>query len=377
MEASELKEIIKDKIKSIYGEEFEFSLLELKKNDLILITPFIDNENNLIEIGIFFKEPEKIIISDLGKIKSYLRQLVIKDNKNKLNCSNLNLPNHIGTNRNNVSKKNNSDFDNLEISGAGLNEFYKITTDYENIGSNIKRLLRLLQKIYSLKTNYEKNKIEDSKIILKENINFKYYLKNNFDLNIDKKNNYESISDYESRKVNDYKNNFKYNNISNNHNVRTGKANINRIIDDKVNIDKINTFNSGTDDIKEKNFKDKFINLLRSLNINYKENLDINGISGDKKNFDFVLFGKINKYINLISNPNISDVKNFIKISYADFLDLKSFKNSFCIIFDDKKYPYVCHELKKTNFINILIRKKINFFGYYQDFISIKSYLLK
>ncbi|MCL5771269.1 MAG: hypothetical protein M1479_03230 [Actinobacteria bacterium] len=92
--------------------------------------------------------------------------------------------------------------------------------------------------------------------------------------------------------------------------------------------------------------------------------------------------GKIKSYlrqlvINLISNPKISDVKNFIKISYADFLDLKSFKNSFCIIFDDKKYPYVWHELKKTNFINILIRKKINFFGYYQDFISIKSYLLK
>lgn len=171
------KEIIKSKIKSVYGDDLEFGLFEIKENELILATPFLDNENNLIEIGIFFKESGKVIVSDLGKISLYLRQLNIKD---KLNFSSLKSVNAINISKSDKKKrKKNKDLDDLDFYDAVLNKFYEITTDYESIGSNVKRMLKLLQKVYSLTPCDKKDEIKDEKIVSSKDMKFKYYLKNN------------------------------------------------------------------------------------------------------------------------------------------------------------------------------------------------------
>ncbi|MDD5659922.1 MAG: hypothetical protein PHR39_07965 [Actinomycetota bacterium] len=174
------KEIIKSKIKSVYGDDLEFGLFEIKENELILATPFLDNEDNLIEIGIFFKESGKVIVSDLGKISLYLRQLNIKDKKNKLDFSGLKSVNAINISKSNKKKrKKNKDHDDLDFYDAVLNKFYEITADYESIGSNVKRILKLLQKVYSLTPYHKKGEIKDDKIVPNEDMKFKYYLKNN------------------------------------------------------------------------------------------------------------------------------------------------------------------------------------------------------
>lgn len=294
MRILKLRKIIEKELRSIYGEELKFGLLKIKEDELILITPFIDNENNLIEISIFQGGNESITINDLGKIHSYLMQL---NNINKnilIDSSILNLLDSSRLNHADGAENENMSFSALVNLNFFQDGFFEINTDIENIGSDIKRLLLLLQKTYSLKPESE--------------------------------------------------------------------------ITDGFNITQTYA--------REEDFKSEFINILEKLNLKFIEDSEITGISGDKKIINFIIKGKKTKYINIFSGSKVSEAKDIIKISFADFYDLKSFKISFCLVFDDKKYPAVWHELKKTGILNLLKKNNINFYGFFQDYSSLKQYLI-
>jgi len=294
MQILKLKEQIEKNLKSVYGEELKFGILKIKEDQLIIVTPFIDNENNLIEIGVFLREPQKIVINDLGKIYSYLEQLDSLGKVIIINPSIFGLFIDSATNVDNKYKNQNLSFNDLKKLNYFSDGFFEIYTDSENIGSDIKRLLLLLQKIYSL----------------------------------------------------------------------------------ELNQDEFGNFNINSFDACNEDFESEFIKVLKDLNIDFIKDVEITGASGDIKNFNFVIKGKRRKYINIISNSSISDINDLIKISFADFYDIKSFKNSFCLVFDDKKYPAIWQEIKKANILNLLKKNNIKYFGFFQEFHSLKSYLL-
>lgn len=391
--------LIKENLENIYGAGLEFGIIELNGNEFILTTPFLDNENNLIEIGILIKEPSKIIITDFGKIKNCLfaldelfcseiktnfkqdqkyyydnnkyissdssfksiipnynlsnnpklnlqekrifrekqtKYLWLKDFFSNLNITTIAQSSFIG-NKSNLNKENiyknniyniecnNKIYKNVDDSYINFTR-YEISTNFDSLGIEIKKMLNILQKVYSFAKIF--NEIKN------------------------KKNNLLEVNDIQYKKEKEKKFNYYLKNIENLKNLESDK-------------------------IKERDFKKDFIFFLKSLNLNFLENPLINSKSGDKKSFDFVINQKTKKYINIISIDDLIKVKNLIKIYYFDILDVYSFKTSFSIVFDDKKYPMLWYELKKSNIFNLLRNKRIRYFGFFQDYSSLKSYLIK
>ena len=155
----DFKKLIKKQLKSVYGDEEGFGLIHTGQNHFILITPFIDDGNNLIELSIAATGSSNIIISENGRIKNYLERLNLTGGTSGT-----------GTDLN-------AWLNNVKWPGEDEKSFV-IKTDCKNIGQDIEVILKLLQKVYSIKSDDKIEEIKPEKTAPDEKVKFDYYLKN-------------------------------------------------------------------------------------------------------------------------------------------------------------------------------------------------------
>jgi len=137
----DFKKLIKNQLKSVYGDEEGFGLIHTGQNHFILITPFIDDGNNLIELSIAATGSSNIIISENGRIKNYLEKVNLTGGTS-------------GASTDLIAWLNN-------IKWPGQDEkSFVIKTDSKKIGQDIEVILKLLHKVYSIKPD---DKIEELK----------------------------------------------------------------------------------------------------------------------------------------------------------------------------------------------------------------------
>lgn len=133
----DLKQIIERNINSRYGNSLEFNLLALDQSHFVLITPFIDNESNFIELQLEVNHENAITITDFGRGAVFLDQLRDKA-----------VPKSFG----------------LKEAWTCLRKLasneISINTPVEKVGESVARIMGLLQKIYNLGTEVEKEDTE-------------------------------------------------------------------------------------------------------------------------------------------------------------------------------------------------------------------------
>lgn len=154
MDKNNLLEKLKDSIEDTFGNRFDYSLIGIKKNSYILITPFLNNKNDFIEIGISARDENDLTITDFGKTAGYV----------------------LGKKRSGDSLKLLSDVIKkiTEYFGVSFEESeFRIQTDFKRAGDRISLLLQSLQKIYNLDAVAEREKKKFDKV-------FKEVYKNNY-----------------------------------------------------------------------------------------------------------------------------------------------------------------------------------------------------
>jgi len=155
----DFKKLIKNQLKSVYGDEEGFGLIHTGQNHFILITPFIDDGNNLIELSIAATGSSNIIISENGRIKNYLEKVNLTGGTS-------------GASTDLIAWLNN-------IKWPGQDEkSFVIKTDSKKIGQDIEVILKLLHKVYSIKPDDKIEELKPEKTDSGEKAKFGYYLKN-------------------------------------------------------------------------------------------------------------------------------------------------------------------------------------------------------
>ena len=134
-----LSKIIKDSIEDTFGDRFDYSLIGVKDDSYILITPFLNNENDFIEIGISAGDEDHLVITDFGRAADYvLGRKRAGDSLKFLFGGIKNITEYFGV--------------------SFVESEFRLQTDFNKAGKRISIFLKSLQKIYNLDNEAEKEK---------------------------------------------------------------------------------------------------------------------------------------------------------------------------------------------------------------------------
>jgi len=122
------REEVKKAINKCFGNGEDFYLLKTGEESYILLTPFLTQENDLIELCINIVGKKKIFISDFGNIKKAMEKIAKKISAGKIR-----------------------DYEKIKkLMADCCKGDIKIESGLSGIGLDVLRLISLLQKIYNL-----------------------------------------------------------------------------------------------------------------------------------------------------------------------------------------------------------------------------------
>lgn len=118
---------IEHNINSSYGSGMQFCLMGLDKKTHVLVTPFIDNDNNYIELCVKVSSEGQITVSDFGRGVRYIRKANLQP-----------VPGSGGEAK------------AINWLKEHVQSEIEVRTDINHIGQDVAQVVRMLQKIYNL-----------------------------------------------------------------------------------------------------------------------------------------------------------------------------------------------------------------------------------
>lgn len=366
LEILDKNKIIKYKLNRIHCLYYQGTYIKdlrvIKRNikDLIIIdnnpASYVLNQENGIPILSWFDNPKdeelmKLVpllkyLSKVNDVRPIIKQIINKDNKNKLDFD---IIDKILDNKNN--KDNNSTHLKNQVTNNNLNININISNANNNVTSNFNK--NATSNVNNNKDNLNKH---ESTSLNKDNNNFIYIKK---EISCNKLNKSKRMKSNINNKINyTYDNNKINNNINNKNNMNN--VNNNNKINNNISI--INNYNNkNLSNNVFKNINNKDYNKINSNNINNNNdsitrqfnNLCINS----NNNINFIGKPKLNLIDNHI-NTNINENNNFkyqnniknINTNEQNIFNKKNDNNNFSNFndFDNKKNKKI-DEMKKIN----------------------------
>lgn len=118
-----------------------------------------------------------------------------------------------------------------------------------------------------------------------------------------------------------------------------------------------------------KDFREEVANFFVTKEIKFQRNIEIKGVSGNIKLFDFEINTKKEKIIKAISAKKFPRARDLIKVSHSDFIDILPIRKEILpiVIYDDVYAPDVWDRAKEEDLFNILEKNNIYYFGLYNE----------
>lgn len=122
---------IKKSISEYFGDDLDYALIKTGASRYIMVTPYLDDRNDYIELELYIDNRSKLVITDFGNALDYLLQEDMGSyGKEGLYAVASKIAGYIG----------------VDINENKL----KIKSGLRNAGENISRLIRSLQRVYNL-----------------------------------------------------------------------------------------------------------------------------------------------------------------------------------------------------------------------------------
>jgi hypothetical protein len=149
VENKNIQKTIKNSINKYFGNDSEYTLIKTGTNQYILVTPYLDDKNDFIELEVYPTDKNKLVISDFGRaLKHLFKSGAGFQRKGILYTQIKKITNYAG-----VDIRENK---------------FEIKTDFKSAGKSISSMVRALQRIYSLSNLSEEEVRRKFGDILKE-----------------------------------------------------------------------------------------------------------------------------------------------------------------------------------------------------------------